>query len=92
MARLQARLCAFLCCIACVIQSSIATTACFYLGDCNGHGDCNTATYTCTCYEGWGAPTDIAIYKSPDCSLRTSLAVYYAVCGRERLLLCALCP
>ncbi|DAZ92410.1 TPA: hypothetical protein N0F65_000194 [Lagenidium giganteum] len=41
------------------------------LGNCNGHGRCNTATKTCSCMEGYGAPTDVAVYKTPDCSLRT---------------------
>jgi len=37
---------------------------------CNGHGTCVNSTSTCSCYEGWGASTDIAFYKAPDCSLR----------------------
>lgn len=44
---------------------------CATLANCNGHGRCNTLSKTCTCYEGYGAPTDIALYKSPDCSMRT---------------------
>ncbi|KAJ0397255.1 hypothetical protein P43SY_008583 [Pythium insidiosum] len=43
---------------------------CAMLGNCNGHGRCNTATKTCTCYEGFGAATDVAYYKAPDCSQR----------------------
>lgn len=38
---------------------------------CNGHGTCINSTSTCSCYEGWGATTDIAFYKAPDCSQRT---------------------
>ncbi|CAM9380098.1 unnamed protein product, partial [Ascophyllum nodosum] len=37
---------------------------------CNGHGTCNTATTTCTCDEGWGADTDITLYRAADCSAR----------------------
>ena len=35
---------------------------------CNGHGFCEPATDTCDCYEGWGAKTDVALYKLHDCS------------------------
>mmetsp|Transcript_17331 Transcript_17331/g.29308 ORF Transcript_17331/g.29308 Transcript_17331/m.29308 type:complete len:186 (-) Transcript_17331:468-1025(-) len=38
---------------------------------CNGHGTCINSTSSCSCYEGWGASTDIAFYKAPDCSLRS---------------------
>ena len=38
--------------------------------DCNGHGSCTESTRTCVCYEGWGASTDVSVYKAPDCSLR----------------------
>ncbi|CAM9879004.1 unnamed protein product [Phaeothamnion confervicola] len=37
---------------------------------CNGHGSCDTGTSTCTCYEGWGADTDVTLYRAPDCSSR----------------------
>jgi hypothetical protein len=37
---------------------------------CNGHGTCVNSTSTCACYEGWGATSDIAFYKAPDCSQR----------------------
>jgi hypothetical protein len=48
-----------------------AAASCFHLGDCNGHGTCNSATSTCVCDDGWGSASDIAIYKAPDCSQRT---------------------
>jgi hypothetical protein len=44
---------------------------CSMHNDCNGHGTCITSTSTCVCYEGWGAASDITLYRSPDCSLRT---------------------
>ncbi|ETM42172.1 hypothetical protein L914_12138 [Phytophthora nicotianae] len=44
---------------------------CAALNNCNAHGRCDALTKTCTCYEGFGAPTDITNYRSPDCSLRT---------------------
>ncbi|CAN0384511.1 unnamed protein product, partial [Pylaiella littoralis] len=37
---------------------------------CNGHGTCNTGTRTCTCFEGWGADTDLTLYRAADCSAR----------------------
>lgn len=47
-----------------------AATACFHLGDCNGHGSCDTTNKKCDCFEGWGAADDITLYKSADCSQR----------------------
>ena len=38
---------------------------------CNGHGTCIISTSTCACFPGWGADTDIATIKMPDCSART---------------------
>lgn len=38
---------------------------------CNGHGVCNGASSTCNCYEGYGAASDITLYRAPDCSSRT---------------------
>ncbi len=32
---------------------------------------CETSTSSCACYEGWGASTDITLYRAPDCSRRT---------------------
>lgn len=44
---------------------------CAMHNNCQGHGTCTASTKTCTCYEGWGASTDITTYKAADCSLRT---------------------
>jgi hypothetical protein len=44
---------------------------CAMLANCNGHGRCDALTKTCACFEGFGAASDVAVYKSPDCSLRT---------------------
>lgn len=49
----------------------LATTPCFHLSECSGHGVCDSVSRTCTCYDGWGGPNDLATYKAPDCSLRT---------------------
>eukprot|EP01029_Cantina_marsupialis_P027585 TRINITY_DN773057_c0_g1_i1.p1 TRINITY_DN773057_c0_g1~~TRINITY_DN773057_c0_g1_i1.p1 ORF type:complete len:338 (-),score=63.64 TRINITY_DN773057_c0_g1_i1:189-1202(-) len=39
--------------------------------DCSGHGTCATdGTYKCSCYDGWGSTSDVAVYKPPDCSER----------------------
>jgi len=52
--------------------SSIASaTDCALLNYCNGHGVCDGATSTCSCYEGYGAATDITLYRAPDCSALT---------------------
>uniref|UniRef100_K3WVA2 EGF-like domain-containing protein n=1 Tax=Globisporangium ultimum (strain ATCC 200006 / CBS 805.95 / DAOM BR144) TaxID=431595 RepID=K3WVA2_GLOUD len=52
-------------------QLGVATgNLCAMLANCNGHGRCNTGTKTCACFEGYGAVSDIAVYKAPDCSLR----------------------
>lgn len=37
---------------------------------CNGHGTCVVSTSTCACFIGWGASTDLATIKNPDCSAR----------------------
>eukprot|EP01039_Chlorochromonas_danica_P010178 gene10178-11262_t len=38
---------------------------------CNGHGTCVNATSTCVCFDGWGSPNDITLYRAPDCSKRS---------------------
>lgn len=43
---------------------------CTHLNDCNGHGQCTLLSKTCICDAGWGAPTDVAAYRSPDCTTR----------------------
>lgn len=55
--------------VSCLIVS--VRSDCSMLKYCNGHGTCLNSTSTCECYEGWGAPTDITFYRSPDCSTRT---------------------
>ncbi|GMH66896.1 hypothetical protein TL16_g04532 [Triparma laevis f. inornata] len=49
---------------------STSAQGCGMLSNCNGHGTCTVSTGKCSCYEGWGADTDIAYYKAPDCSKR----------------------
>jgi hypothetical protein len=51
-------------------SQQIAGEGCLYLNSCNGHGTCTIMSKTCICEPGWGAPTDIASYKAPDCTLR----------------------
>jgi hypothetical protein len=63
--------CAFLVVVLhCQLQGVVGTTPCFHLSECSGHGVCNSVSRTCTCYDGWGGPNDLATYKAPDCSLR----------------------
>jgi hypothetical protein len=49
-----------------------AGSGCSMHNYCNGHGLCRNTYSQCDCYEGWGAATDIAVYKAPDCSKRES--------------------
>ncbi|GMF10788.1 unnamed protein product [Phytophthora lilii] len=51
-------------------SSTIGGEGCTYVNDCSGHGTCTLLSKVCICNTGWGAPTDIADYKSPDCSTR----------------------
>lgn len=46
-----------------------AGAGCAILNNCNGHGLCRTSYSSCECFTGWGASTDIAEYKAPDCSM-----------------------
>lgn len=47
-----------------------ARSDCAMQNHCNGHGTCNLGTSVCNCYEGWGADTDVTLYRAPDCSAR----------------------
>lgn len=49
---------------------------CSMQNDCNGHGTCISSTSTCSCYDGWGASTDITLYRAADCSARTCPSGY----------------
>ena len=42
--------------------------SCPHWNDCSGHGRClpQDGGSRCTCDEGWGAPSDNALVKSPD--------------------------
>mmetsp|Transcript_26866 Transcript_26866/g.56128 ORF Transcript_26866/g.56128 Transcript_26866/m.56128 type:complete len:267 (-) Transcript_26866:37-837(-) len=54
-----------------LLPASVVSQGCGMLNNCNGHGTCTVSTGKCSCYEGWGADTDKAYYKAPDCSKRT---------------------
>ena len=54
-----------------IFSIEYAYSVCVSLNNCNGHGRCNFATSTCDCFDGWGAATDIALYRAPDCSQMT---------------------
>lgn len=54
-----------------ILMLTEVASDCAMLNDCNGHGTCNLATSTCSCYEGWGASTDVTLYRAPDCSARS---------------------
>jgi hypothetical protein len=43
---------------------------CVMQNNCNGHGICQTSTKTCACFEGWGADSDVSLFKAADCSRR----------------------
>ena len=49
---------------------NIQGEGCVMLNRCNGHGICTILSQRCVCSEGWGAPTDVSLYRSPDCTTR----------------------
>lgn len=53
------------------VLTSKVSANCAHLKYCNGHGVCDGATSRCNCFEGYGAPEDISLYKAPDCSALT---------------------
>jgi hypothetical protein len=57
-------------------SSTIGGEGCTYVNDCSGHGTCTLLSKVCICNDGWGAPTDVAEYKSPDCSTREYRAAF----------------
>ena len=50
---------------------NIVTADCAMQNYCNGHGLCNGLTSVCECFEGFGASSDITLYRAPDCSAIT---------------------
>jgi hypothetical protein len=56
-------------CVLCALHAAWAG-GCDQLNNCNGHGSCAGATAICTCNEGWGALSDVTLYRAPDCSAR----------------------
>jgi hypothetical protein len=48
----------------------VTSSDCSMQNYCNGHGNCDASTSTCNCFNGWGASTDITLYRAPDCSAR----------------------
>ena len=50
------------------LQPPFTIASCLDLSYCNGNGQCNDNV--CSCYAGWGATTDITLYRAPDCSAR----------------------
>lgn len=38
---------------------------------CNGNGQCIVETSSCSCFAGYGAASDITLYRAADCSART---------------------
>ncbi|KAG6598172.1 uncharacterized protein IUM83_09350 [Phytophthora cinnamomi] len=57
-------------------STTIGGEGCTYINDCSGHGTCTLLSKVCICDTGWGAPTDIADYKSPDCTTRVCPSDY----------------
>ena len=49
---------------------TVVESNCAMHNDCNGHGICVASSSSCQCYEGWGAESDVTLYRSPDCSKR----------------------
>ncbi|KAG5176842.1 hypothetical protein JKP88DRAFT_334362 [Tribonema minus] len=50
--------------------STVSAFGCDQHNNCNGHGVCSQQDAVCLCYEGWGADSDISLYKAQDCSAR----------------------
>ena len=46
----------------------LISSACDKQNFCNGHGSCDESTSSCVCYPGFGAATDVTLYRAPDCS------------------------
>lgn len=68
----QVRWPAFICAMVLLAWRRVGVRAgagCSGQNNCNGHGICRNTYSYCDCYVGWGAKTDIADYKAPDCSL-----------------------
>jgi hypothetical protein len=68
----QMRWPAFICAMVLLAWRRVGVRAgagCSGQNNCNGHGICRNTYSYCDCYVGWGAKTDIADYKAPDCSL-----------------------
>ena len=57
-------------------QAGILLRKCITLNDCSGHGLCNPTTRSCSCFEGWGATTDLSPFGVADCSQRTCCLVW----------------
>mmetsp|Transcript_56902 Transcript_56902/g.169812 ORF Transcript_56902/g.169812 Transcript_56902/m.169812 type:complete len:164 (+) Transcript_56902:304-795(+) len=62
---------AFVVIVVLCLLGDVHSQTCSSLSACSGHGTCNPTTDQCSCDPGWGASTDVAYYKAPDCSLRT---------------------
>ena len=48
--------------------TTLGDTDCDSNNYCSGHGTC--VANVCQCQVGWGAESDVAVYKSPDCGTR----------------------
>jgi hypothetical protein len=59
-----------ICVVACVLGVLEVECSCAMVRHCSGHGVCDPSVSICHCFEGWGADTDVATYKTPDCSAR----------------------
>lgn len=54
-----------------ILSTNTVFGSCAAQNFCNGHGACDGSSSKCICYEGYGAPTDITLYRSPDCTAMT---------------------
>jgi hypothetical protein len=52
------------------LTTTCQAQTCSQHANCNGHGVCTPETGTCACFEGWGADTDVTVYRAADCSMR----------------------
>lgn len=56
--------------LVCALPRALSDS-CTALNSCSNRGVCDTVNSKCICFNGFGSPSDIALYKAPDCSART---------------------
>eukprot|EP00949_MAST-11_sp_MAST-11-sp1_P003496 g3496.t1 len=50
--------------------ASLLLSCCSWMNNCNGHGEFDPQTKSCSCYDGYGSSADISEFKDPACATR----------------------